>query len=111
MAAEDCPHRPRRLNIDHELIERATAVAAQITGERPTFRVLVRLALERELAQVVGLLSDAGLVNRPGDKPRPRPIDDRDWEALGEAERQVALGRVELIRACLERLARGEDKQ
>jgi hypothetical protein len=103
-------HRPRRLNIDADLITRAAARAAALTGEAPTFRSTVALAVERELERVIRLLKEAGLQHRPGDKPRPRPIDDRDWDALGDAEQQVAVDRVGLIRCCLERLARGEDK-
>lgn len=103
-------HRSRRLNIDAELVARAAARAKSQTGTVPTFRSLVALAVRSELEQVVALLTEAGLAHLSGDKPRPREVDDAVWDALGDAEEQVAVGRVELIRCCLERLARGGDK-
>jgi hypothetical protein len=105
----DGTHRPRRLALDPALEARAARAARAITGQAPTFRSTLALAVERQLDQVVALLTEAGLTHQPGGKARPREVDDHIWERLGEAEEAVGVGKVELIRCCLERLARGED--
>lgn len=102
-------HRPRRLALDRDLETRAAQAAQAITGQAPTFRSTLALAIQRELDRVVELLTEAGLTHQPGGKPRPREVDDHIWERLGAAEEAVGVGKVELIRCCLERLARGED--
>ena len=120
-------HRPRRLNIDASLVNRAADRIEQLSGSRPSFRDLVAMAvgtlavpvrreggepalvMTGELDRVVELLREAGLVHGPGEKARPREVDDAVWDKLTRAEEETAVGRVELIRACLERLARGEE--
>ena len=124
--SEQRPHRPRRLNIAQSLVNRAADRIEQLSGSRPSFRDLVAMAvgtlavpvrrkrgeptlvMTGQLDRVVELLREAGLVHRPGEKARPREVDDEVWERLAQAEAAVAVDRVELIRACLERLARGE---
>jgi hypothetical protein len=99
-------HRSRRLNVPRALEDRAHARAQELTGQPPTFRSTVALAVSRELEHVVALLTEAGLVHGPGDRARPRETDDAIWEKLEAAEKVVSCDKVGLVRCCLERLAR-----
>jgi hypothetical protein len=98
-------HRPRRLDIDEGLVARAKGAATALTGEPQSFRSVAATAVDRELQHVVALLVAAGLVHRPGGRPRPRELNDTDWDALGAAAELVSADRVQLLRCCLERIA------
>jgi hypothetical protein len=106
-------HRPRRLDINPDLIDRAKVAArkvaeTELTGGILSFRELARLAVDRELDAVVALLGEAGITSRPEGRARPRELDDATWDELGVGAERVAVDRIGLLRACLERLSRRE---
>ena len=71
---------------------------AETSGQRAMFRRCLR-----HLKDVVEELQGAGLVNRPVDKQK-RTIDEKVWEALGEATKQLdGIDRQALLRCLLRR--------
>ena len=51
-------------------------------------------------------LKHAGLLARPTGRRRPRNLDVATWQKLLDAEAEVALSQIELLRCCLVLAAR-----
>ena len=98
--------RARRHAVD--LDDHLLAAAQARTGSA-TFRETITRAVTEHLPHLVERLREAGVTSRPTGRRRPRNIDESIWDALAEAEGEVALGVIELARACLVRAARGDD--
>ena len=86
-----------------------TAAAVRYTRASrpvPTNREIVSKSVDEFLPVVIERLKHAGLTGRPTGRRRPRNLDVRVWQKLLEAEAEVALSQVEMLRCCLVLAAR-----
>ena len=93
------------IGLDDELVQQA----AEVLG-LSSIRDTIGWAVRNKLTIVKERLFAAGLVPRPTVARKLRTIDDRDWTLLVEAGKEVPLGVVELIRACLVLTTRDQPK-
>ena len=75
--------------------------AAQARLGAATIRETISRAVEAQLPNLVERLREAGVTCKPTGRRRPRNIDDQAWAAPAEAEGEVALDLIALLRACL----------
>ena len=71
----------------------------------PTNREVVSKSVDEFLPLVIERLQRAGLTARPTGRRRPR-IGCRAWQKLLEAEAEVSLSQIEILRCCLVLAAR-----
>lgn len=99
------------VDVDGDLIRRAAeklATEGRAVDEIPAREVFAR-AVETWLPVVVALTRTSGLIHAAAQKRRPRRFEERTWAALDNAERQVDVARVALLRSALELQAQHGD--
>ena len=67
----------------------------------PTNREVVSKSVDEFLPLVIERLQRAGLTARPTGRRKPRNLDNVVWQRLLEAEAEVSLSQIELLRCCL----------
>jgi hypothetical protein len=83
------------IDIDNQLI------AAAKSEPTRTYRETIDESVRENLQDIIALAVAAGLTARPSGKRRLRAISISTWSLLESAESEVALSKVELIRAAL----------
>lgn len=96
----------RMVDLADELLVAAGVRYTRSHNPNPTNREIVTKAVAEFLPLVIERLKHAGLTARPTGRRRPRNLDIATWQKLLDAESEVALSQIELLRCCLVLAAR-----
>jgi hypothetical protein len=96
----------RMVDLADDLLTAAAVRYTRASRPVPTNREVVSKSVDDFLPLVIERLQRAGLTARPTGRRRPRNLDVATWQKLLDAEAEVSLSQIELLRCCLVLAAR-----
>ena len=105
------------LDLPEEVLKQAETVFKDKFEGNPSFRKIVRVAVEEELGEIIQLLTEAGVTYGATGNRGAKRIDNTSWDAIENAtlpvgryrviheDGKIALSSVALLRACIVRFA------